>query len=185
MNKLSLLVLILALAFITSFSNAENLRDFGPSPSFSGLDYHGNTFNSNDFLSNKVTLVNFFFTSCEGPCPSIMLKLNKLFDEFESCKNFQIISISVDPDVDSPQKLLKYSEDRGLINKNWHLLNVEESLVINLLNNGFKLGSGGDVINHSTRVVLIDTNSTIRALINPIDEAGVLKLKKSLHELCK
>ena len=77
-----------------------------------------------DVLEDRVVLINVVFTSCDDACPLITRKLNevraKLGERFGSEVHF--ISISVDPERDSPQALKKFAAAQGADAAGWTFL---------------------------------------------------------------
>ena len=66
-----------------------------------------------DMLKGKVVLINFMFTTCTGVCPAMtsnLLKVQEYLGERVG-KGVNIISISVDPTVDTPEVLKKYTQN--------------------------------------------------------------------------
>ena len=68
-----------------------------------------------DALRGKIVLVSFIYTSCTDICPILMANLsdaqNSLGDRFG--KDVYFVSISVDPEDDTPEELKKYAERYG------------------------------------------------------------------------
>ena len=67
---------------------------------------------SNDELIGYNYVVNFFFTSCPGICvptTANLIELQKKIQELP-IDNFKIISISVDPVNDTPEKMKNYAD---------------------------------------------------------------------------
>jgi len=68
-----------------------------------------------DMLKGKVVLISFIYTNCTEICPILMPNLveiqNKLGDRFG--RDVSLISISVDPEDDTPVELKKYGEKYG------------------------------------------------------------------------
>jgi protein SCO1 len=166
------------------FASDFILKDLGQTPAFTGIDSNNEKFNSNNVLQNKIGIVNFFFTSCEGPCPSLMLSMKKILTKSQ-CSDVQFVSISVDTKNDSPDVLKKYQVSRGFDKSNWSFISMTNDDLIKLLNEGLKLGSGGEIVNHSTRIVVIDKESKIRALLPGMEHETVDKTLYSIQELCK
>ncbi|ALC81340.1 MULTISPECIES: SCO family protein [Bacillus] len=74
-------------------------------------------------LKGKVWVANFIFTSCETVCPpmtSHMTELQKRAKEENLDVHF--VSFSVDPEVDTPEKLKDFSSNYPLSLKNWDFL---------------------------------------------------------------
>ncbi|ASB88802.1 SCO family protein [Bacillus sonorensis] len=76
-----------------------------------------------DSLKGKVWVADFIFTNCNTICPpmtSHMAELQKQMDE----ENLQarIVSFSVDPENDTPEKLKKFAANYPLSFENWDFL---------------------------------------------------------------
>jgi cytochrome oxidase Cu insertion factor (SCO1/SenC/PrrC family) len=65
-----------------------------------------------DLMKGKVVLINFMFTTCDGICPSMTANLVKVQDYLGDRlgRDVNIVSITVDPAVDTPAALKKYAE---------------------------------------------------------------------------
>ena len=76
-----------------------------------------------DLLKGKVVVINVFFTSCQGSCPVMAATFAKLQDRIGERlgKDVLMISISVDPETDTPAKLKEYAE-RFKAKPGWYLL---------------------------------------------------------------
>ena len=83
-------------------------------PEFTLTDIDGNTFSLSDFRG-KIVLLDFFATWC-GPCRSEMPHLKATQDEFY--EELVVISISVDPDYDTVERLQQF---RSSYNITWTL----------------------------------------------------------------
>ncbi len=80
-----------------------------------------------DLLKDKVVVINAFFTQCEGVCPVMtgtFLKLQNWLDE-RLGRDVHLISMSVDPDNDTPERLKAYAERFG-VKSGWHLISGEK-----------------------------------------------------------
>lgn len=69
-----------------------------------------------DLIEGRVVAINFIFTTCTTICPPMGAnfgKLQKLLAESASGNDLQMISVSVDPAVDTPQRLKKWSDKFG------------------------------------------------------------------------
>jgi protein SCO1/2 len=64
-----------------------------------------------DLLKDKVVVINTFFTTCTGVCPPINRNLEKVQEALGERlgKDAFIISVSVDPEADTPSRLKEYS----------------------------------------------------------------------------
>ena len=64
-----------------------------------------------DVLKNKVVIINAFFSTCTSVCPPINRNLEKIQDALGDRlgKDAFLVSISVDPENDTPTRLKEYS----------------------------------------------------------------------------
>lgn len=66
-----------------------------------------------DLLKGKVVVINSFFGTCQGSCLPVNHRLEKVQDALgeHMAKDVRIISITLDPSVDTPASLKKYAEE--------------------------------------------------------------------------
>ena len=125
----------------------------------------------NEDFKGKVYVAEFFFTKC----PSICIEMNqnmKILDElYGNRDDFGIASFTIDPEIDTPTTLKKYSELIDVKSKNWHFLTGDKKDIYELSNNGFNIFSsineavdGG--FEHQGFFALIDKNGYIRSRVN-------------------
>lgn len=70
-----------------------------------------NTVSSATDFQDKIQVIDFFFTSCPTICPQMTTHLKLVEDAFAKAENVQIISYSIDPVNDTPEKLSAYAEN--------------------------------------------------------------------------
>src|SRR5438445_11217542 len=110
---LALAVPVGALLFRQSI--APDLPMLGELPAFSLVAEDGKPFGRDDLLG-RVWVADFVFTSCSDACPRLQAKMKKLQDRLvplEQGANIGLLSISVDPERDTPQKLTESGENCG------------------------------------------------------------------------
>ncbi len=76
-----------------------------------------------DLLRDKVVVINPYFLRCTGSCPIMNGMMKNLQDYFGDRvgKDVHLISISVDPEHDTPEKVKAYAEAMGA-KRGWYLL---------------------------------------------------------------
>ena len=64
-----------------------------------------------DILKDKVVVINTFFASCRSACPSVNRNLERIQEAFAENlgKDLFLVSITVDPVNDSPERLREYA----------------------------------------------------------------------------
>lgn len=134
------------------------------SPDFALLDQFGEVVNSDQF-AGKPLMLNFIFTRCTDAnmCPlstSKMAQLQKLAKAEELDVNF--VSITLDPQYDTPGVLRQYAEAYGIEGSNFKFVTGHKSAVRNLVkSHGVTSIDKVDTIMHSLATVLIDEEGSI------------------------
>ena len=146
----------------------SGLEKFSKVPDFEFTNQEGKTI-SNKTYEGKVYVVEFFFSTCPTICPIMNKKMLILQDAFFGNPEFGIASISITPEIDTPEILKEYAKNNGITHKNWHLLTGKsDDIVYTLSNKGFKLYAGkGDEehggFEHSGLFALVDKEGYIRS----------------------
>ncbi len=142
------------------------LADGGPLPDFSLIDRFSNPFTLAD-LQGHICVVNFFFTSCPGPCVDLTRKVRTLAMTLRAEPEVHFVSVSVDPAADTPTQLTRFAGAQGGELDRWHWLTGDLEQVKALSAACFAaLGerSPEGTIPHSTRVHVIDRAGRLRAV---------------------
>ncbi len=149
---------------------------------FSFTDQYGDTFTNKDMLG-KYSVVDFFFTSCHGPCPTMNAHIADLYRAFAGTDKVQFVSFSVDPEVDSVATLAEYADRFGVDDHRWVFLTGPKDSIAHVCRDYFMLPADDLPGNHSTRFALVDPKGQIRAYYGGTDPAAVMVLKNHLREL--
>jgi protein SCO1/2 len=159
-----------------------------PLPPFSLTERSGKPVSLSD-LKGKVWVADFFYASCPGPCPMVSSRLSALQKAIGDDPNVRLVSISTDPDNDTPAVLQTYAQRFGASDR-WLFLTGKKEEIYSLANLGFKLAlvedrTAKEPITHSTRLVLVDRVGTVRGFYDGIGEDGSQRLLEDLHRLEK
>jgi protein SCO1 len=135
-----------------------------PLGEFELLERSGRTVNQTD-LANQVWIASFIFTRCPLSCPRISSVMKSLQSRLEGT-NVLLVSVSVDPEHDTPAVLAEYARRFGASADGWWFLTGPKSTIKDLVQNRFKLSlvestaedraSGAEAISHSDRLALVD-----------------------------
>ncbi|MDY7092705.1 MAG: SCO family protein [Acidobacteriota bacterium] len=88
------------------------------------VDQHGESHRLySDLMQGKVVVINAMFTSCASSCPAMAARLSKMqrFLGDRLGDDVHILSISVDPERDTPERLLTFADSFGA-KPGWYLL---------------------------------------------------------------
>jgi protein SCO1/2 len=111
-----------------------------------------------DLLKDKVVIIDFFFATCQGSCLPLNRNLQKVQEALgeQVGKAVHIISISVDPTVDTPAKLKEYAKKLDA-KRGWYFLTGDKANVDFALH---KLGGYVDDKQDHTNIFIIGNERT-------------------------
>ncbi|WP_083566490.1 SCO family protein [Domibacillus mangrovi] len=116
--------IILVIVLISVILSACNLNGNEPyqMKSFTFTNQHGQDFGVED-LNGKVWIADFIFTSCETVCPPMTANMAALQKTLKSEDiPVEFVSFSVDPSVDTPEKLREFMKKFTEDDSNWNML---------------------------------------------------------------
>jgi protein SCO1 len=72
-------------------------------------------------LKGKPVLFDFFYTSCPGPCLVLTARMRSIAQQLGDALGSQVsfVSVTVDPEHDTPPQLLAYAKEQGANRKGW------------------------------------------------------------------
>ena len=130
-----------------------------------------------DLLKGKVVLINFIFTTCQGVCAPMTANLARVQSYLAERlgKEVLMISISVDPTIDTPNVLRKYA-DKFKAKPGWYFLTEEKKSVDWVL---YKLGGYVEDKQQHASVLIIGNEATgewlkVNAMGNPSEIATLV-----------
>ena len=167
---------------------SEVPEDYHQIPAFQLINQEGTTI-TEEVLNGKVTVVDFFFTTCPSICPKMTSNMGLVQDAFLEDNDVVILSHSVTPEYDSVPILNDYAEAKGVISKNWHLLTGERSTIYDLGRNHYYveedlgLEKDEDDFIHTENFVLIDQKRRIRGIYNGLNKSSIQQLIADIKTL--
>jgi protein SCO1/2 len=162
----------------------------GALPEFQLQNQEGVSFGKKELLGH-VHVVSFIFTQCETACPLISARMAELQKKFQDGNlPIRLLSLSVDPEADTPEKLKSYGEKFNADFNRWSFVTGERGKIVALLEEGFRLPVGDKVpkgplydIAHSAKFTLIDAKGELRGYYDAT-EVGVDEIfHRSQHVL--
>ena len=142
-----------------------------------------------DSLKGKVIIIDFFFTHCASICPILTRNMRHLQDALK-LKDYskridttfvKFISLTVDPEHDSPPVIKKYADRYGVNSDVWWMLTGPKKTIYDFALNELKLGLQDSVsvdsnFVHTDYVALLDKNRVIRGYYHGTDTAAMASL---------
>lgn len=148
------------------YFSKSTLAEIGSAPRFELTNQTGENITDQDY-KGKVYVLEFFFSTCPTICPKMNQNMLQLQDEFGNNEDFGIVSITINPENDTPQVLKDHAEHLGVKMKNWNFLTGDKKYIYDLANKGFNIyaaennkAMGG--FEHSGLFALIDKEGNIR-----------------------
>ena len=145
-------------------SEASSLGQGEPAPGFSLIDQAGHPVSLAD-LRGQILVVDFIFTRCTGPCPIMTARNVELQRSLaaELRARVRFVSISLDPENDTPEALGAYAAAHGADLSSWSFLTgppVEVAEVVRRWGVGTLRAPDGN-IDHALATFLVDGRGRI------------------------
>ncbi len=150
-------------------------------PDFKLTDQNGQPFGSAD-LRGKVWVANAIFTRCPSICIASTEHMAQVQHRGRGLgEHFHLVSFSVDPEHDTPEKLLAYARTHRVSPRMWSFLTGQRDELTHTLNEGMKIymgkeeAAGDDLmsIGHGSHFVLVDASMRIRGYYDLTDAGGL------------
>ena len=155
--------------------------------SFTFVDQHEQPFGL-DQLEDTVWIADFIFTNCESVCPPMTSEMAALQQEFrEHDLSVQFVSFTVDPEVDTPEKLKEYATDYTKDQSNWHFLSgYSPEEITTFARENFQTiiqkPKTSDQVIHGTNFYLIAKDGQLVSEFNYVDEDYVNDLLETVKQ---
>ena len=173
---------LLAAVGIVGCKRKSVLPELGMIAPFEFTDQMGKTFASSQ-LKGKVWVADFFFTNCPGPCPRMSNQLRRVQEETGNLAGVHLVSISVDPDRDTPAAMESFAKRYQAKPDRWTFLTGAKELIRKLMVESFYLGFADTMQEHSTRFVLVDQDMKIRGFYDSFAKDSIDKLIEDIRNL--
>ena len=160
-------------------SGQEEVTDYGPPlEHFQLTQSTGEQFDSRQ-LEGQVWIANFFYSSCPSVCLQENIKVQELNNEFGH-RGVRFVSITVDPENDTPTRLADYAQRFNADTKQWAFLTGKFDYVKRVGEDIFHMPV---TRSHSERLIVVDRGGEVRGAFhfkNPIDMQDLRSLVNEL-----
>ena len=165
---------------------AKPLPVLGEVPEFSLLDQSAATVTKKD-LEGSVWVADFIYTGCGSACPLLTQRLSefgKRVPRNDSLRSVKLVSFTVDPETDTPERLKEYAERFGASRETWLFLTGPIDQIQKTATEGFKLAYQKTDVDlfHSEKLVVIDAFGRIRGYFDA-DPNGLKGLQEAVAML--
>ncbi len=145
---------------------------------------------TNKDLRGRPWAVCFIFIQCAGPCQRITGQMRLLQDRLVG-KKVRLVTITVDPQRDTPQQLANYADAFGADRKRWWFLTGDQREIYHLIQTSFQMpvremvgadSKPGFEILHSTNVLHVDATGRVRGKYDAQQDAEMAALGRALRK---
>lgn len=171
----------------------EGLGSFGTLPDFSLIERSGKRLTLSD-LRGKIWVADLIYTTCKDTCPLQSAEMARLQADLADRADLKLVSISIDPERDTPEVLSRYAERYHANPERWLFLTGKKQAIYNLAQEGFRLSAvpvsddtekNNHVILHSSRFVLVDGQKQIRGYYDSNDAEALRRLRRDVKTLLR
>ena len=171
--------LVLPLLVVAALGAAETptslTTEIGPIEPFQLTDQDGNLFSS-DQLHGKVWIAHFFYTACTQGCEKTTAMMDRLQERFRGKKDVALVSISVNPELDSPSVLAELARAHEAEKGQWWFLTGPEAKVYGIVSKSFKFAverypneKPNEQVVHTFNVAVIDRDGNMVGFVDAND----------------
>ncbi|MCU1277301.1 MAG: photosynthetic protein synthase [bacterium] len=184
---------IVSTAAIAMLRRPVALPRYGEVPSFTLSDGAGQPFGTAQ-LDGHVWVADFIFTTCPEICPRMTEEMSRLQTWLINRAldgRVRLVSVSVDPARDTPEKLRAYAHQFHARPDTWTFVTGPQQVVEDAVVKGFKIAvsrekddsQDGFAIVHGTKFVLVDGKRQIRGYYDANDGVSMAKLRDDAQAL--
>ena len=159
------------------------LEDYGPLPEFHLVDERGLPFTL-ESLRSRVTIADFIFTRCTASCPRLTARMAEIQGQLAKDRSdVRLVSLSVDPENDTPAVLVEYSARVHADPARWTFVTGDVDEIAKTVVLGFKVsaakvarGAGDYDVTHGDWFVLVDRAGRLRGYYSSDQPDGIRRL---------
>jgi protein SCO1/2 len=131
-------------------------------------------------LRGRVWVADIIFTRCAGPCPLMTRRMAELQAALARMPDVRLVSLTTDPEFDTPAVLREYGDRYGADAGRWMFLTGTKAEIGKLGTAGLKFtaleqpadqrASAEDLFIHSTTFAVVDRQGRLRGVFETVGE---------------
>jgi len=138
-----------------------------PIPDFSLKDQNGEPFEFKT-LKGKIVLLTFVYTTCPDVCPLVNVSMRSVQNDLspKERESVYLLSVTTDPEIDTPEILKSYGERYKVDFTNWSLLtgNIQQLALIWKAFGIRVLRKARGLVSHTSLTALMDKKGVVRIM---------------------
>lgn len=147
-------------------------------------------------LRDKVYVVGYQYTDCPAGCLGLAAIMKMLETEFGDDPQFRLVSISVNPEGDTPEKMDAWVKEKGIDSPDWWFLTGDPERFAKYMLTQFKFFATEEITDpaliasqgpfaHDQRLAIVDGDANIRGYYDvmnpPVAESEFERLRRDLR----
>jgi protein SCO1 len=174
-----ILLTIALVGLLAQLRNGPALPVLGDIADFSLTNQYGKGASLAD-LRGHVWVADIIFTRCPGPCLKMSREMKELDQSLSAQNGARLVSLTTDPEYDTPPILKAYTERLGGVSERWLFLTGTKNEIRKLATESLKLAavekkpeerdSSNDLFIHTTIFVVVDKQARLRGIFETIGE---------------
>jgi protein SCO1 len=143
-------------------------------------------------VKGKIYVAEFFFSTCEGICPTMNENMTKVYQTFRGQNDFAILSHTVKPEEDTVEQLKRYANKYEADGEQWMFLTGAKDSLYRMATYSYIIpvaeeidSNGIPAFVHSENFILVDKEKKLRGVYDGTKKDAVDKLIKDIAELRK
>lgn len=189
-------VVLTGLFFYFAFAGTDNWKAKLPTVSyvkpFSFVSQDGKIVTDDD-LKGKVTVVEYFFTTCKGICPKMNKSITKIYEQYKDEPDFLILAHTVQPEKDSIARLRFYADSMKIDTKKWVLVTGRKDSLYQAARASYLLDDPANSVEkledqflHTQFIALVDKSGNVRGgVYDALKQDEMKKLSTDIGNLLK
>lgn len=144
-------------------------------------------------IAGKVTVVEYFFTTCKGICPRMNTSMKNVYEEFKNEPDFLILAHTVEPENDSVPRLRWYADSLKVDTNKWIFLTGRKDSLYQMARTSYLLDDPKNSVEkledqfiHTQFFSLVDKNGQVRGgVYDGLKKDEMKRLTRDIKELLK
>ena len=143
-------------------------------------------------MQGKVTVANFFFTTCTTVCPRMNNNLKPVYDEFKNEPDFLILSHTSDPERDSAATLKKYADSLNVDTHKWMFVTGRKDSLYSMARHSYTIDDPKnyvkgteDLFLHTQFIALVNKKGEVVDVYDGLRTSELNEMKTEIKKLLK
>jgi len=148
---------------------------------------------SNEDLDGYVWVVDVIFTRCPGQCHQLSQQMRRLQQQVQPGAPVRFLSLTADPEFDTPDVLRRYADRYGAEGASWMFLTGAKAEIYRLAMEGLKFSvvetdpkravTLEDLFIHSASFALVDRQGRLRSMVQSEDPDSTKRILRQIQSL--